>query len=76
MDRSPNASAEVELVQAAASSCKIAVGDVIVAVNDHDTSQLSFRETRTLLIESARPLRVTFRNEWRWDASEFQPYFR
>ena len=77
MDRSPNASAEVELVQAAASSCgKIAVGDVVVAVNDHDTSQLSFRETRTLLIESARPLRVTFRNEWRWDASEFQPYFR
>ena len=77
MDRTPNASAEVELVQAAASSCgKIAVGDVIVAVNDNDTSQLSFRETRAMLIESARPLRVTFRSEWRWDASEFQPYFR
>ena len=77
MDRSPEASAEVELIQAAAASCgKIAVGDVIVAVNDNDTSQLSFRETRALLLESARPVQVTFRSEWRWDESEFKTYFR
>ena len=51
-------------------------GDVLVSVNESETSELSFRETMALVSKAGRPLRLQFLNTWHWSYDEFQPYFR
>ena len=77
VERDAGRSAEVQRLVGAASACgRIAVGDVLVSVNESETSELSFRETMALVSKAGRPLRLQFLNTWHWSYDEFQPYFR